>query len=127
MKKVLILTVLTFCIAFAGCSKDGEIDAFIAEFETVTQAITKDMKAGDVDAAQKTFDSKKESLKASWDSIKGARGFQVSEESQKKLMDSVAKNMTELTTASIKASIGGDGNAEKTKKLLEEYKNIFQM
>ncbi len=127
MKKVLVLTVLTFCIAFAGCSKDGEIDSFIAEFETVTQQMTKDMQAGDVDAAQKTFDDKKESLRSSWDSIKGARGFQVSEESQKKLMESVTKSITELSTASIKTSMGDPDKAEKTKKLLEEYKNIFQM
>lgn len=127
MKKVLVLTVLVFCVAFAGCSKDGEINAFITEFESVTQQMTKDFEAGNVDAAQKTFDSKKESLKASWDSIKGARGFQVSEESQKKLMDSVQKNISALTTASIKTAIGDADKAAKTKKLLEEYKNIFQM
>ena len=127
MKKFMVLTVLTVCITFAGCSKDGEIDSFITEFETVTQKMTKDLQAGDVDAAQKTFDSNKASLKASWDSIKGARGFQVSEESQKKLMESVTKNIAALSTASVKTSIGNPDKAAKTQSLLIEFKDIFQM
>ncbi len=126
MKKLILLTVLTFCVAFAGCSKDGEIDSFIADFEGVTKDMTAKIEAGDVDGAKKAFAAKKDSLKASWDGIKGARGFQVSEESKKKLMESVTKNISALSGAVMKGAMKG-GNANDMKALLQEYQDVFKM
>lgn len=126
MKKVLVLTVLVFCVAFAGCSKDAEIDSFITEFESITKDMTTKIESGDVAGAKKAFDAKKDSLKASWDEIKGARGFQVSEESKKKLMDSVTKSMTALQSAVIKGSMKGS-SGEEMKSLLKEYQEVFKM
>lgn len=130
MKKLILFTLLALSVALAGCSKDGDVDSFIAEFESVTQEMTKNIESGDIDAARKTFDDKKASLQSSWDDIKGARGFQVTEESKTKLMESVTKNMTELTRATFKGAskLGGDQKkAEELKTLLEDYKNVFQM
>jgi outer membrane murein-binding lipoprotein Lpp len=130
MKKLLVLTVLVCSVAFAGCSKDGEIDSFISEFESVTKELTTKIEAGDIDGAKKAFDAKKSSLKSSWDSIKGARGFQVTEASQKKLMDSVTKNMQALGSATTSGimKVGGDKTkVDQLKSLLDEYKDVFKM
>ncbi len=130
MKKLLVLTVLVCCVAFAGCSKDGEISSFITEFETVTTDITKKLEEGDIDGAKKTFDDKKSSLQTSWDAIKGARGFQVSEESKTKLTESVTKNVTALGIAAGKAkikSVNDKAKSQKVDDLLNEYKKIFEM
>ncbi|NNF00929.1 MAG: hypothetical protein HKN25_18075 [Pyrinomonadaceae bacterium] len=126
MKKLLLPIALLSCLAFAGCSKDAEIESFITEFETVTQTMTSKIESGDAEGAKKVFDEKKESLKASWDGIKGARGFQVSEESKKKLMASVTKNVTALSGAVMKGAMKG-GNANDMKSLLKEYQDIFKM
>ena len=130
MKKLILLTALTFCVALAGCSKDGEIDSFIAEFERVTQEMTTKIEAGDIDGAKKSFEDNKASLQSSWDDIKSARGFQVTEESKNKLMQSVTKNMSELSKATFRgaAKLGGDKEkTEELKSLLEDYRNVFEM
>ena len=130
MKKLLIFTVILSCAALLGCSKDAEINSFITEFEAATQEITTKLDAGDIEAARKTFDDKKESLKTSWDSIKGARGFQVSKETQTSLTESVTKNVTALGVAAGKAKIRSMSDKDKTEeidKLLNEYRDIFQM
>ena len=130
MKKLILLTALTFCVALAGCSKDGDIDSFIAEFERVTQEMTSKIETGDIDGAKKSFDENKVSLQSSWDEIKNARGFQVTEESKKKLTESINKQMGELTKATFRGAskLGGDKEkAEELKTLLNDYRNIFQM
>ena len=130
MKKLIIFMILLSCAALAGCSKDAEINSFITEFETITKEITTDLESGDVTAARKTFDDKKENLKTSWDSIKGARGFQVSEETKTNLTESVTKNVTALGFAAGKAKIKAISDKDKSAeidKLLNEYKDIFQM
>ena len=129
MKKLLIFTVLLCCAAFAGCSKDAEINSFMTEFESVTADITAKLEAGNIDAARKTFDEKKGSLQDKWDSIKGARGFQVSEEMQEKLTESVTKNVTALGMAAGKAKLKTISDKDKSTEiddLLKEYKDIFQ-
>mgnify|MGYP006332878109 CR=1 FL=1 len=67
-----------------GCSKDGEINAFVADFDATTKQMVEKINAGDVDGARTAFDAKKESLKTQWVSIKTSRGFQVSAELRKK-------------------------------------------
>lgn len=133
MKKVTLLIVFSLCLALTGCSKDGDIDAFITEFESITKdMITKidaDPTAAGLDEAQKSFDNKKASLKAKWDSIKGAVGFQVSADTKKKLEDSVKKNMKDLMDVSMKhaATIASDGEAAaKFTKLLKDYQATFE-
>lgn len=131
MKKLTFLAIL-LCLtaALSGCSKDAAIESFIAEFDSVTMKMTEKIEAGDVDGARKAFDESKASLESSWSDIKGARGFQVSEEMQKKLTESVSKNMAALTGSVFKGTMkmGGDqAKADALKALLEEYKNVFTM
>ena len=95
MKKVTLLLVAVFCLGLAGCSKDAEINAFITEFDSTTKdlisKIDADPSAAGIDAAQKSFDGKKAGLKAKWDAIKDAVGFQVSADTKKKLEDTQSK------------------------------------
>lgn len=130
MKKILPFLILLVCIL--GCSKDAEIDAFIAEFDAATKDIVAKIDANPTAAgvgeAQKSFDGKKASLKTKWDGIKDAVGMQVSADTKKKLEDSVANNMKALTDVSlkhgVKMAMDKDASA-KFKTLLTDYQGTF--
>src|SRR5260221_5329645 len=97
MKNLSLFIVLAFCLGLTGCSKDAEVNAFITEFDSVTKEIVSKIDANPnsagVDDAQKAFDAKKADLKSKWDSIKTAKGIQVSADTKKKLEDSATANM----------------------------------
>jgi hypothetical protein len=115
-----------------GCSKDAEINAFITEFDAATNEmigkIDANPSAAGIDEAQKAFDGKKASLKAKWDGIKDAVGFQVSADTKKKLEESVANNMKALMAVStknmMKLALDKDASA-KFQALLKDYQSTF--
>jgi hypothetical protein len=123
-----------FCIASIGCSKDAEINSFLTEWDAVTneivQKIDTNPSAAGVDEAQKTWDAKKSDLKARWDKVKDARGYQVSKDTQKKLEESANKNVSALTGVMSKNAVKlatDKSAADKFKKLMEDYGNTFRM
>lgn len=133
MKKVTVFLIAVFCLALVGCSKDAEVNSFITENDAVMKDITTKIdanpSAAGVDDAQKAFDAKKDSLKSKWDAIKEARGAQVSSEVQKKLNDSMAENMKQLTDVSTKNAMkmAMDKDAmTKFQKLMTDYGNTFK-
>ncbi len=116
------------CLNLAGCSKDAEINAFTAEFDATTKEmiakIDANPNATGVADAQKAFDARKPGLKAKWDAIKDAMGFQVSEDTKKKLEDGIKKNMTDLGAVIAKHSdtLSADDDASKNAlKLLDNF------
>ena len=120
------------CLSLVSCSKDAEINSFITEFDAATKEIVAkidaDPSAAGVDAAQKAFDGKKASLKAKWDGIKGAVGFQVGADTKKKLEDSVSANMKALMDVSMKNAMKmamDKDAAAKFKTLLTDYQATF--
>jgi biopolymer transport protein ExbB/TolQ len=126
--------VVLCCLTFVGCSKDAEINSFLTEWETVTseivQKIDADPSSAGVDDAQKTWNGKKAGLKAKWDKVKTARGFQVSQDTQKKMEECAKKNMAALTAVMSKnvVKLATDKSAaDKFKNLLEDYGNTFRM
>lgn len=133
MKKVTVFLIAVFCLALVGCSKDAEVNSFIDENNAVMKDITTKIdanpSAAGVDDAQKAFDAKKDSLKSKWDAIKEARGAQVSADVQKKLNDSMAENMKQLTDVStknaMKLAMDKDA-ATKFQKLMTDYGNTFK-
>jgi hypothetical protein len=127
MKKLSLVLIAIFCLALAGCSKDGEINAFMSEFDAATNEVSAKLEAGDVDGAQKAFDAKKASLKSKWEEVKTARGFQVSKETQTKMEEGTKKNMTTLTNASVKAVQTKPADSGKVQALVKEFTGIFQM
>ena len=130
MKKISLLALLVCSLAFAGCNKDAEINAFVTEFEAVTKEMTQKLNDGDVDGARKAFDDKKASLQTSWNSMKDAREIQVSTEAKQKMEESVQKNVSELTAAAMSAAGKAAGDMDKAQAiqtLLKDYVGIFQM
>jgi hypothetical protein len=128
MKKIIVFSLLVFCLGMTGCSKDAEIEAFIKEMDGVTKDIVSkldaDPTADGVDDAQKAFDARKGELKAKWDAIKDAVGMQVSEGSKKKLEESMKNNATAFMTALLKASMD-PAAGPKAQKLQTEYTSMF--
>ncbi len=132
MNKLNLLLVIG-CLAFVmGCSKDADINAFITEFDAVTKEmvskIDADPSGAGIADAQKAFDGKKASLKAKWDGIKDAVGFQVSADTKKKLEESVANNMKSLMAVSTKnmMKLAMDKEAmSKFQALLKDYQSTF--
>ncbi len=129
MKKITLFLALAFCLTMVGCSKDGEINAFITEWDSITDDMVQKINAGDIDGAKTAFDAKKESLKSKWAGIKDARGFQVGADAKKKLEESAKKNMTALTTAMTgnMMKIATDkAKVDKLQALIKEYGEIFK-
>lgn len=133
MKKVTFVFFVLFCLASFGCSKDAEVDAFIAENDAVMKDITTKIDANPtssgVDDAQKSFDARKDTLKSKWNAIKDARGAQVSADTEKKLNDSMANNMKLLTETAAKNALKlatDEDAANKFKKLMNDYGDTFK-
>ena len=130
MKKTALFLLFVFCMSLAACSKDAEVNAFMTENHAVIEDMVKKIdanpsKAGVADA-QKSFDSKKDGLKAKWDAIKNARKAQVGSEVTKKLTDSMNADVKMLTDVQQKHAmkLAGDGDAMKNfSKLMQDYLN----
>lgn len=132
MNKLSLFLIAAVCLGLAGCSKDAQVNAFIAEFDATTKEIVSKIDANPtaagIDDAQKAFDAKKSSLKEKWDAIKSAKGFQVSADTKKKLEDSVAANMKSLMDVSNKnmAKMAADRDAgAKFQKLMTGFSSTF--
>ena len=125
---------MLFCIRLTGCSKDAEINAFITEFDAATKEIVAKIDANPtaagMDEAQKAFDGKKASLKAKFDGIKGAMGFQVSADTKKKLEESMANSGKALLDVSMKNAMKLATDKEATAKfktLLNDFQSTFSV
>lgn len=132
-RKLGMLMMAVLCLSLAGCSKDAEIDAFIADFDATTkEMVTKidsNPTAAGIDAAQQAFSAKKPGLKQKWEGIRDAVGFQVSADTKKKLEDSVAANMKALMDVSTKnmMKLASDpAAASKFQALLKDYQSTFE-
>ncbi len=130
MKKITLFLTLILCAALIGCSKDGEITSFLTDWEVVTNEMVKKIDEGDIDGAKSAFDAKKDSLKTKWESVKTARGFQVSDDMQKKMTDSATKNMSALSGSATKnlMKLAADKpKMDKLQALIKDYSDIFKM
>lgn len=132
MKRITLFLVVLFCLGLTGCSKDAEINAFITEFDAATKEIVAKIEANPtsagIDDAQKAFDGKKANLKAKFDGLKGARGFQVSADTKKKLEESMTNNGKALLDVSMKNAmkLAMDKDAStKFKNLLTDFQSTF--
>lgn len=132
MKRITLFFVVLFCLGLTGCSKDAEINAFITEFDAATKEIVAKIEANPtsagIDDAQKAFDGKKAGLKAKFDGLKGARGFQVSADTKKKLEESMTNNGKALLEVSMKNAmkLAMDKDAStKFKNLLTDFQSTF--
>lgn len=132
-KKLTVALVALLCLSFAGCSKDGDVNAFISEFDSVTNEIVKKVDSNPtsdgVDEAQKHFDSKKADLQSKWDAIKTASQARVSKDVMEKLNQSVTKNtsaISGLATKHMQSMAKDPQMATKLSKLAQDYAGVFK-
>ncbi len=128
-KTIAIALVVMVSLILVGCSKDAEINAFLTDWDGLTQEMVKKIETGDIDGAKAAFDAKKVNLKAKWAEIKDARGFQVGKETQDKMQASATKNMSDLQGAMMKnvmALAADKPKMDKLQALVQEYAEIFK-
>lgn len=119
-------------LAMVGCKKDAQINAVLADFDSFTEELVKKVDqqptAAGVDEAQKFLDQKRGDLTAKWDSIKDARDFQVSEETKKKMAQSITKNYSAVSGLQIKymtKSMSDTAFKTKLDKLVKDYQGLY--
>ncbi|MGB7924218.1 MAG: hypothetical protein WCF57_13330 [Pyrinomonadaceae bacterium] len=132
-KLVSVLLGLTM-VGLAGCKRDAEINAVLADFDSFTKEMVQKVEAqptsAGVDEAQKFLESKREDLTAKWNSIKGARSFQVSAETQQRMGESLEKNFKSVAALQMKhmsKSLSDTAFKSKLEKLLNDYKALYPM
>lgn len=132
-RKIVFLLLIVAVVGLAGCKKDAEINAVLADFDSFTKELVKKVEAqptaAGVDDAQKFLDSKRADLTAKWDSIKGARGFQVSDDTKKKMEESLKNNFMSVAGLQVKymsKSMSDAAFKSKLEKLVKDYQRLYQ-
>ncbi len=90
LKRFTILVLLLACLPLCGCKKDAEINSIVTDLDSFTTELVKKVESAPnpsagVDDAQKFFDSRKADLTAKMTTLKGIRGYQVSEDTKNKM------------------------------------------
>ncbi len=134
-KRLIAIFVLLVCIATVGCSKrDDEINAVMKDLDSFTTEMvskisaTKD-KATGLAEAQKYFDAKKADIKKKFDAIKDVRGFQISEETKKKMEDAITKNVTSIASLQItymSQTMEDKKFSVNLEKLISDYQDLLK-
>ena len=134
--RVSCLTVAAcLCLAAAGCSKDSEIESVLADLDSFTRELVAKIESNPnpsagVDEAQKFLDSRKADLKAKIDSIKEVRGFQVSDETKKKMLERITDDVMSVSKLQIKYignSMKDPAFKSKLDKLVADYQSLLQV
>lgn len=98
--------VLAVAMAAGGCSKDQEVNATLAEIDAFTAELVKRADTGDpsagVNEAQRYFDEHKASLKPRLAALMKVRGFEITEETKKKITECAARNASAVMSLRIK-------------------------
>jgi hypothetical protein len=134
-KRLITSFVLLACIVLVGCGKrDDEVNAMIKDLDSFTTEVAgklssaKDLASGLMEA-RKYFDAKKADIKKKFDSIKDIRGFQISEDTKKKMEDAITKNVTSIASLQITymSRTVEDKNFETgLEKLINDYQDLLK-
>lgn len=133
MKRMFMLWLLVLSTLLGGCSRDDDVNTFMGKLDGFTSEIVtrvetaKDRKAG-VDAAQSYFDQNKAEIQTAYADIKNVRGFQVKEETMKKLADRMLTNGTKVAGLKLKLmgeTMKDDELDKKLDKLEKSYEGLF--
>ena len=132
------LSCLALAVALAAlslaCKRDADVGAVVDELNSFTQEIVKrvegaaDPSAG-VDDAQTYFDSRKSEMEGKLKSIKDVRGFQVSQETQKKMTEQLTEDVMSVSKLQIKymsQSMRDPAFRTKLTKLITDYTNLLK-
>jgi Tfp pilus assembly protein PilP len=135
LKRFTILVLLLACLPLLGCKKDAEINSVVTELDSFTTELVKKVESAPnpsagVDDAQKYFDSKKADLTAKMATLKGIRGYQVSEDTKNKMTKSLvddAKRVAGLQIKYVGASMRDPAFKAKLEKLTKDYLDLFRL
>lgn len=131
VKSGCILLLMAASLLLAGCRKDAEINSALAELDAFTTEIEGSVRSTPtsegVDAAQQYLDMRKREIKAKIGLLTGVRGIQVSDETERRLIERVRQNQTNIISLQ-SMSIAASDAAFKTKldKLVNDYLSLFQ-
>ena len=136
MHRLLILAVIVvICVVLAGCKKDAQIEASIAELHLFSQELTKKVQSAPnptagVDEAQRLMDSRKADLQSKMKSLNSIRGYQVSKETQQKMAKTLsedARSVAGLQMKYLSVSMKDPAFKGKLDKLIRDYTEIFKV
>lgn len=132
MRRCLAVALLAVvATGLAACSRDQEVKAAMAELDGFSDALVNKVKtapnpSAGVDAAQKYLEANRGPLQQKLASIKDLRGFQVSEETRRKLEACFINNATAVAGLQMdyvaQAAQDSDFNA-RLEKLVNDYKS----
>jgi len=132
LKRFTVLVLLAACLSLAGCKKDAQINAVVAELDSFTTELVKKVESAPnpsagVDDAQKFFDSKKAEMTAKMATLKGSHG---GNETTSKMNASLLENNKKVAGLQIKyISVSLDDPVFKSKleKLIRDYQTLFKL
>lgn len=119
-------------LGLGGCSRDKEVESVVAELDSFTTALVGKVKAGStpqagVDEAQKYLDANGAAMKAKIEGLKTVRGFQLSEQTKKKLETSFGSNATAVAGLQLEYAMqAGLDQAfrQRLEKLVNDYRGL---
>jgi hypothetical protein len=136
LKSVPLMLLVLASLFLAGCRKDTEIDAALAEVDSFTKELVERINAAPnptmgVDDAQQYLDSRKGEIKAKAALLARVRGIQVSDETEKRLIETIRRDQMTITSLQSRSgfmNLSMSDAAFKTKldKLVKDYLELFQ-
>ncbi len=131
--KLCTALLLASSLLLTGCKKDAEVTAALAEVDSFTNELVKrinEAPAPDrgLDDAQQYLDSRKREIKTKAAMLTRVRGVQVSEETQRKLIETVRRDQMMVASLHSHPKLSVNDLAFKTKldKLINDYMELFQ-
>ena len=129
-RSLALLAAVAVCAT--ACSKDKEVLGFVAEFDAFSAEIVKQVKQASnpstgVDAAQAYLDGNKARIKQGLDSIKSVKNFQISDETKKKVEQSLTKDATAVAGLEMDYVMQMATNQafrKKLEKLVADYRDV---
>jgi hypothetical protein len=133
--RILALLICFACLPLAGCKKDADAKAILADFDSFTNELVKRVDAASnpadgVDDAQKYFDSKKTEMTSKMEQLKAIRGYQVGEETKKMMEASLVEDAKKIANLQVKymgTSMRDETFKAKLDKLMRDYQSLFKM
>ena len=135
LKRFTMLVLLLACLPLCACKKDAEINSIVTDLDSFTTELVKKVESAPnpsagVDDAQKYFDSRKADLTTKMTTLKGIRGYQVSEDTKNKMTKSLvddAKRVAGLQLKYVGASMRDPAFKAKLEKLTKDYLDLFRL
>jgi len=134
-RSFIVAVIIVICLVLAGCKKDAQIEASIAELHLFSQELTKKVQSAPnptagVDEAQRLMDSRKVDLQSKMKSLKSIRGYQISKETQQKMAETLsndARSVAGLQMKYLSVSMKDPAFKGKLDKLIRDYTEIFKV